>query len=128
MIAWLLLIPEIIGQYVYCNCLLTLWRVNFEINLIFLIKPFLFKMMKNAFYFILKGLSMKQINFFWKVRARRWSFLQVVYLILSKFSFPSGLNPFFELSTRIANVEITTLHSLFWLGRNLFNANALSTI
>ena len=31
-----------IGQYVYCNCLLTrLWLNNFEINLIFLIKEFL---------------------------------------------------------------------------------------
>ena len=36
-----------IGQYVYCNCLLTSCNViNSEINLIFLIKPF-FDMTKN---------------------------------------------------------------------------------
>ena len=29
-----------IGQYMYCNCLLCCDVVNFEINLIFLIKPF----------------------------------------------------------------------------------------
>ena len=33
--------PRDIGQYVYCNYLLTrLWRLNLAVNLIFLIKPF----------------------------------------------------------------------------------------
>ena len=42
-IVWLLIAftSRDIGQYVYYNCLLTrLWRDKFEINLIFLIKPF----------------------------------------------------------------------------------------
>ena len=41
-IVWLSLLPSRdIGQYVYYNCLLSrMWRLKFEINLIFLIKPF----------------------------------------------------------------------------------------
>ena len=70
-----------IGQYVYCNCLLTrLWCHNFEINLVFLIKPFFlhdqkfkannchilrtegFKMKWKAFFTIFKGPLLKQIK------------------------------------------------------------------
>ena len=37
-----------IGQYVYCSCLLTrVWRHNFEIKLIFLIKPFFYMTKKS---------------------------------------------------------------------------------
>ena len=37
-----------IEQYVYCNCLLNILPViNVEINLIFLIKPFLYKTKKS---------------------------------------------------------------------------------
>ena len=70
-----------IGQYLYCNCLLTRLHVmNFEINLTFLIKPFflhdqkvmikldylqqkeLLRWNKKHFFIIFKGLSMKQIT------------------------------------------------------------------
>ena len=64
--------------------------MNFEINFIFLIKPFFphdqkvmiqnvniltmkraFKMKQKAFFIVFKGLSIKQITqFFWKVRVR----------------------------------------------------------
>ena len=69
-----------IGQYVYCNCLLTrLDVINFEINLLFLIKPFslhdqkvktkslnilrtkrAFKIKQKHFLSIFKGLAIKE--------------------------------------------------------------------
>ena len=63
-----------IEQYVYCNSLLTrLWRLNFEIDLVFLIKPFFLHdqkvktkiliscQQKEPFFIIFEGLSLKQI-------------------------------------------------------------------
>ena len=52
-----------IGQYLYCSCLLTrLWRVSFEINLTFLIKPFFLPDQK---------INLNQIS--WEKKLLRWN-------------------------------------------------------
>ena len=52
-----------IGQHVYCSCLLTrLWRLNFEISLMFLIKPFLYmiKSQDKNLNIIFNGFSLRK--------------------------------------------------------------------
>ena len=72
-----------IGQYVYCNCLWnSLWRHEFwncsclSNQTVWAVKTNIlrtkraYKMKQKAFFIIFKGLPLKQINFFWKVRVR----------------------------------------------------------
>ena len=76
-IVWLPLLCEILGNM----CITIVFKpgcdiINFEVNLIFLIKPFFlhdrkvlrterpFKMKQKAFFIIFKGLSIKQITQF----------------------------------------------------------------
>ena len=108
-----------IGQYVYCNCLLTsLFVIAIEINLIFLIKLFFLldqKFMiktwifwerkeplrwnKKSFFIIFKEHSMKQIKqLIWKVRVQLW-YCCSHYSIISK-----TMSQFFEVL--IFNQEI----------------------
>ena len=83
---WLPLVLEIFGNmYMYCNCLFSiLWRLSFEINLRFLIKPFfnitkmsgekqifqernrLLTWNKKNFFIIFEELSLKQLSTFFE--------------------------------------------------------------